>query len=80
MWIVDLDNLQNYLDITPKKFEQDEFLSNDPITGVYANNSLVNVVPALRNANQTSLVLITILRQIQQALIILSQLTFRLVH
>lgn len=52
MWIVDLDNLQNYLDIVLKKeLEQDEFLSLDPLTGVSQNNSLVNVIPALRNAN-----------------------------
>lgn len=52
MWIVDLDNLQNYLDILLKKeLEQDEFLSLDPMTGVSQNNSLVNVIPALRNAN-----------------------------
>ncbi len=52
MWIVDLDNLQNYLDITLKKeLEADEFLSLDSMTGVYANNSVVNVIPALRNAN-----------------------------
>ncbi len=52
MWIVDLDNLQNYLDIVLKKeLEQDEFLSLDPMTGISANNSVVNVIPALRNAN-----------------------------
>lgn len=52
MWIVDLDNLQNYLDILLKKeLEQDEFLSMDPMTGISQNNSLVNVIPALRNAN-----------------------------
>jgi len=50
MWIADIDNLQNYLDILIKKeLEQDEFLSLDPLTGIYANNSAVDVVPALRN-------------------------------
>lgn len=54
MWIVDLDNVQNYLDIVLKKeLEQDEFLSLDPMTGVSANNSLNNVIPALRNSNNT---------------------------
>ncbi len=52
MWIADIDNLQNYLDIVLKKeLEQDEFLSNDPMTGVSQNNSVINVIPALRNAN-----------------------------
>ena len=55
MWIVDLDNLQNYLDIVFKKeLSQEEFLSEDPMTGIYANNSLVNVAPALRNSNNTT--------------------------
>lgn len=49
-FICDLDHLQNYLDITIKKeLDQDEFLSLDPLTGVYNNNSVINVVPALRN-------------------------------
>jgi len=53
MWVVDIDNLQNYLDIVLKKeLEQDDFLSLDPsLTGIGQNNSLVNVIPALRNAN-----------------------------
>ena len=52
MWMADIDNLQNYLDITLKKeLEQDEFLSLDPLTGIYANNSVVNVIPALRNSS-----------------------------
>ncbi len=52
MWIIDLDNLQNYLDITLKKeLAQDEFLSLDPMTGVSQSNSLNNVIPALRNSN-----------------------------
>ena len=55
MWIVDLDNLQNYLDIVLKKeLSREEFLTNDPMTGIYANNSLVNVAPALRNSNNTT--------------------------
>lgn len=52
IWIVDLDNLQNYLDILLKKeLEADEFLSLDSLTGVSQNNSVVNVIPALRNSN-----------------------------
>jgi hypothetical protein len=51
-WCVDIDQLQNYLDITLKKeLSQDEFLSLDPMTGVSQSNSVVNVVPALRNTN-----------------------------
>lgn len=54
MWIVDLDNLQNYLDITLKKeLSQDEFLSESGLTGISKSNSLVNIVPALRNSNTT---------------------------
>jgi hypothetical protein len=56
MYIVDIDQLQNYLDITIKRdTERDEFLSLDPVfNGVGQSNSLVNVVPALRNANITT--------------------------
>lgn len=54
MWIVDLDNLQNYLDITLKKeLSQDEFLSESGLTGISKSNSLANVIPALRNSNTT---------------------------
>ena len=50
-YIADIDNLQNYLDIVIKKeTESDEFLSLDPLTGVSQSNSVVNVVPALRNS------------------------------
>ena len=52
MYIVDVDNLQNYLDIILKKeLEAEVFACLDQMTGTYLNNSLVNVVPALRNAN-----------------------------
>ncbi len=55
MWIADIDNLQNYLDILIKKeLEQDEFLSLDPLTGVYGNNSVVGVIPALRNSTTST--------------------------
>ena len=55
MWIVDLDNLQNYLDIVIKKeLEADEFLSLDSLTGLSNSNSLVNVIPALRNTTQST--------------------------
>jgi hypothetical protein len=50
-WICDLDNVQNYLDVVLKKeLEKEEFLSLDPMTGVSANNSVINVIPALRNS------------------------------
>ena len=58
MWIVDLDNLQNYFDIVLKKeSDEDEYQSYDQYTnlqsGLLANNSLVNTIPALRNSNIT---------------------------
>jgi hypothetical protein len=51
-YIVDIDNLQNYLDITVKKETSlEDFLSLDPILNeVGQSNSPVNVVPALRNS------------------------------
>lgn len=50
-FICDCDNLQNYLDIVLKKeLAQDDFLSLDPMTGVSRSNSVVNVIPALRNS------------------------------
>lgn len=49
--IADINNLQNYLDIVVKKETlASDFLSLDPSVGTYANNSLANMVPALRNA------------------------------
>ena len=49
--IADINNLQNYLDIVVKKETlSGDYLSFDPTTGTYANNSLANTVPALRNA------------------------------
>ena len=56
MWIVDVDNLQNHLDIVLKKeSDEDEYQSYDPLTnlqsGLLANNCLVNAIPALRNSN-----------------------------
>ncbi len=54
-WIVDIDNLQNYLDILLKKEqESDDFLSNDPMVGVSQSNSPVSSLPALRNSNITN--------------------------
>jgi hypothetical protein len=55
MYIVDIDQLQNYIDITIKReTDRDEFLSLDPVlNGVGPSNSVVNVIPALRNANNT---------------------------
>ena len=51
-FIVDLDNLQNYLDIVLKKEQsREDFLSNSELIGSYASNSVANVIPALRNAN-----------------------------
>lgn len=53
-FIVDIDNFQNYLDIVLKKeLEREDFLTLDELTGVSQNNSLVNVIPALRNSNNT---------------------------
>ena len=55
MWIADIDNLQNYLDILIKKeTEQDQFLSHDQLNGVYPNNSTVGVIPALRNTTTST--------------------------
>ncbi len=55
MYIVDIDNLQNYLDVLLKKeLSSDEFESLDPMTGVSVNNSVINVVPAYRNSNTTA--------------------------
>ena len=54
-WICDIDNLQNYLDILIKKeTEQDEFLTHDPLNGVYANNCTVGVIPALRHTTTST--------------------------
>lgn len=51
-YMLDIDNLPNYLDISVKRnLEADEFLSLDPMTGTSQSNSVVNVTPALRNAN-----------------------------
>ena len=47
MYIVDVDNLQNYLDIILKKeLEAEVFACLDQMTGTYLNNSLVNMVPS----------------------------------
>ncbi len=55
MYIVDLDNVSNYCDIMIKKeTSREDFLSMDPLlNGVGQSNSVVNVVPALRNSNTT---------------------------
>ncbi len=51
MWMVDIDNLQNYLSILLKREQsREDFLSNSSETGIYQSNSVVNVVPALRNS------------------------------
>lgn len=56
MWIADIDNLQNYLDILIKKeTDRDEFLSLDSsLVGIGNNNSVVNVIPALRNTTMST--------------------------
>jgi hypothetical protein len=55
MWIVDVDNLQNYLDIVLKKeLELQDFLGLDPLNGTSPSNSLCNNIPALRNSNTGS--------------------------
>ncbi len=52
MFIVDIDNLQNYLDITMKKeMDAEEFRDLSELSGASVNNSVVNVIPALRNSN-----------------------------
>lgn len=55
-YISDIDNLQNYLDITLKKeLSSDEFQSLDlSLNGIGSSNSPINVAPALRNSNMTS--------------------------
>lgn len=55
MWIADIDNLQNYCDILIKKeLAREDFLSLDPLTGVSASNSVINVVPSLRSSNKNT--------------------------
>ena len=55
MYIADIDNLQNYLGIICKKeMELDEFQTLDPLNRMYSNNSVVNVVPAVRNSTVTN--------------------------
>ncbi|HRP37414.1 MAG TPA: hypothetical protein PLS50_06425, partial [Candidatus Dojkabacteria bacterium] len=50
-WAVNIDNFQNYLDIILKKESSlEDFLTYDQLTGMSRNNSVVNVVPALRNS------------------------------
>ena len=54
MYMADIQNLQNYLDIVMKREEErDDFLSNGIFTGTYTTNGPINVIPALRNSNQT---------------------------
>ena len=55
MYMVDINNLQNYLDITIKReTSRDDFLSLDPLLNeVGPSNSLINAVPAYRNSNVT---------------------------
>ena len=56
MYIVDINQLQNYMDIIVKReTDREDFLSLDPsLNEVGQSNSVVNVVPALRNANNTT--------------------------
>ncbi len=52
MFIVDIDNLQNYLDITMKKeLDAEEFRCLSDLTGVSVSNSVINNIPAFRNSN-----------------------------
>jgi len=55
-WICDLDNLNNYLDITLKKeLSQEDFLSLDlSLNNIGASNVQLNAIPALRNSNMTT--------------------------
>lgn len=49
-YIVDIDNLQNYMKIVDKKETAlQEMQTTDSTYGLYPSNSLVNAVPALRN-------------------------------
>ena len=52
-WVVDLDQVQNYLDIVIKReLEATDFQSLDlSLVGTGPSNSPVNVLPALRNSN-----------------------------
>jgi len=55
MYIADIDNLQNYLDIVMKKeIEAEEFMALSELTGVSISNSLVTMIPSLRNSNTTT--------------------------
>lgn len=53
MFIADVDNLQNYLDVVLKKeLAQDDFSSLDlNLTGVGPSNTVTTMIPALRNSN-----------------------------
>lgn len=55
-WIVDVDNLQNYADITVKKeLSFDEFASLDiDLCGTGVSDALENSINALRNSNMTA--------------------------
>jgi len=54
-YIVDLNQLQNYLKVIMKKeVAFTDFLSNDSIAGFYPNNSLVSAVPAIRHDGSVS--------------------------
>ena len=56
MYIVDVDNLQNYLDIImQKELEAEEFMSLSELSGISISNSLVTMAPALRNSNTTTM-------------------------
>lgn len=51
MYIADIDNLQNYLDITIKKeTELQDFMELSALTGISISNNDRNLVPALRNS------------------------------
>src|SRR5690606_23264695 len=59
MWIADIDNLQNYLDITLKKeLEKEEWSAYDATTpmnqDMVTSNTVGSVSPALRNSNNTN--------------------------
>ncbi len=52
VFLVDLDNLQNYMKIVMKKeVGLNEFKTNDPMNLFYQSNTVKNAVPALRAGN-----------------------------
>ncbi len=49
-YIVDLDNANKYMKATKCEFDLEDYRTLDPINSLYPNNSLTNVVPAVRHS------------------------------